>query len=86
MENYKIFYRKSVFKELKILDKKTNQRILKTIELLVSNPRPANSKKLKSQEEIFRVRVGDYRILYLISDAEKQIIITSVLHRKEAYR
>lgn len=86
MENYKLFYRKSVFKELKILDQKTNHRIIKVIESLVTNPRPANSKKLKSQEEIFRVRVGDYRILYLISDVDKQIIITSVLHRKEVYR
>jgi mRNA interferase RelE/StbE len=86
LENYKIFFRKSVFKELKILDKKTNQKIIRSIKSLAINPRPINSKKIKYREEIFRVRVGDYRILYEINDSLKQIIVASVLHRKEAYR
>jgi len=53
---------------------------------LASNPRPSNCKKLVGGERDWRVRVGDYRVLYEIDDAEKSVRILNVKHRREAYR
>lgn len=60
-------------------------RIKKEIALLQNNPRPHGTIKL-TQEEGYRQRVGDYRILYRINDHAKEIFIYRIKHRKEAYR
>jgi mRNA interferase RelE/StbE len=52
---------------------------------LKENPRPLGVKKLKGQEG-YRIRLGNYRILYLVDDRERKIEIFSIAHRKEVYR
>ena len=52
---------------------------------LAENPRPATARKLVNREE-WRLRVGNYRILYLIDDAQQTITITAIAHRREIYR
>ena len=70
MESYRIVVKKSVSKDLKKIPKKDVQRILEAIEALAQDPRPPQSKKLSGQER-YRLRQGDYRILYSIEDVKR---------------
>nr|NCS28884.1 type II toxin-antitoxin system RelE/ParE family toxin [Microcystis aeruginosa F13-15] len=55
------------------------------IRLLTDTPRPSGVKKLKGYDDTYRIRIGDYRIIYKIQDQEMFIIILSSIHRKDAY-
>jgi mRNA interferase RelE/StbE len=85
MAEYKIFFRKSVWKDFESIPKKELNRILEKIESLSENPRPSGSQKLSGQER-YRIRQGRYRILYSIQDKELTIWIVKVGHRKDVYR
>ena len=85
--SYKIQINKHVLKDLEILPIKTNRAIAKAIDDLSDNPRPEGSKKLKGQiEYMWRIRVGDYRVLYTIEDEIKIVEITKIGHRKNIYK
>lgn len=60
-------------------------RILPRIERLASIPRPPRCKKLKGGDKEWRIRVGDYRIVYEIDDKARTIDVTRIAHRREAY-
>ena len=81
---YNISLKESAKKEIGSLEKKEIKRILDRIKDLATNPRPVNSKKLA--EDQYRVRQGDYRIIYEVFDDIKKIAIVKVRHRKEVYR
>lgn len=85
MEEYKIFFKKSVEKDLKIIPKKYLLKILHRIEGLKGNPRPDGSEKLTGQNR-YRVRQGVYRIVYSIQDNELTIWVVKIAHRKEIYK
>ncbi|MCK4541546.1 MAG: type II toxin-antitoxin system RelE/ParE family toxin [Spirochaetales bacterium] len=72
------------FKELGRLKKEDRDRVLKAIKQLQVNPRPVGCRKLKNREG-WRVRIGDYRVIYTIHDDELIILILKVGHRKEVY-
>ena len=72
-------------KELEALPRKDRMRIVEKIEGLAGNPRPTGSAKL-SGEEKYRLRQGDYRILYSIQDASTTVTIVKIGHRREVYR
>jgi mRNA interferase RelE/StbE len=55
------------------------------LEALIEAPRPPGCKKLKGGEKEYRIRVGDYRIIYTIDDLAKAIEVTRVAHRREVY-
>src|SRR4029079_1732782 len=61
-------------------------RILKQIETLVGNPRPSGVAKLEGANDLWRVRVGEWRVVYRISDRERLVDVISVRHRRDAYR
>ena len=83
---YKITIKKSALKEIQELPKPYVQKITSAIDALSQNPRPVSSKKLKGEEEyIWRIRVGDYRVLYIIEDVIKIVDIRKVGHRKDVY-
>jgi len=86
MPDYQIVFSRTARKELEILDNELVRRILRKIESLATNPRPPGCEKLKGQENLWRVRVGDYRIIYTISDNDRIIDIALIRHRKDAYR
>ncbi len=86
MASYKITLKRSVEKDLRALSKKTILRVLKRIEQLKDDPRPRQSIKLTGAERLYRIRVGDYRVIYEIDDNEGQISIIYVRHRRDAYR
>ncbi len=85
MARYKITIKKSAIKELENTPKKDLQRIVKRIGSLVWNPRPYGSQKLAAQN-CFRIRAGDYRIVYSINDKDLAVDIIKIGHRREIYR
>jgi mRNA interferase RelE/StbE len=82
---YTVKIKRSAEKELDNLPTKTHDKVINILLSLKENPSPHNSKKLRGREG-YRIRVGDYRILYLIDESDKNIEIISVAHRKEVYR
>jgi mRNA interferase RelE/StbE len=85
MAVYKIFFRRSVLKDLAKIPKKELQRIIKKIEKLAHDPRPKGCEKISGQER-FRIRQGNYRIIYSIQDDELTIWVVKIGHRREIYR
>lgn len=82
---FQIILPKSVQKELDRLPDEITQRILTRLAGLETSPRPADVKKLKGRDA-WRIRVGDYRVIYEIHDRILQVIVIAVGHRREIYR
>ncbi|MBI5772171.1 MAG: type II toxin-antitoxin system RelE/ParE family toxin [Verrucomicrobia bacterium] len=82
---YQVILSKSVQKELDRLPDDMASRILARLAGLETNPRPADVKKLKGRDA-WRIRVGDYRVIYEIHDRVLQVIVITVGHRREIYR
>ena len=82
---YRVILPRSVQKELDRLPDDVVKRILARLTQLESNPRPADVKKLKGRDA-WRIRVGDYRVIYEIHDRELQILVITIGHRREIYR
>ncbi len=85
MENYELEIKKSAQKELEKLPKKDIQVIVEKINGLRKNPRGPKSIKLSGDEK-YRLRVGNYRVLYEIVDKILMIYVIKIAHRKEVYR
>lgn len=84
MASYSLVIRKSAAKEIEKTPKPDRLRIIKKIQDLAENPRPDGCKKLSAQEK-YRIRQGNYRILYEIMDQQLIITVVKVRHRKDAY-
>jgi mRNA interferase RelE/StbE len=82
---YRVILPKSVQKELDRLPEEIAARIMARWSALESNPRPPDVKKLKGRQG-WRVRAGDYRIIYEILDRELVVIVVTIGHRREVYR
>ena len=85
MASFSIVFKKSVYKDMSSIPPKDNRSILEAIRYLSENPKPVQTKKLSGDEK-FRLRCGNYRILYEINDTEVVICIVKVGHRKDIYR
>ncbi len=85
MGRYRIVFRKSVTRDIRRIPDRDLRRILATIDSLSEDPRPTGVERL-SGEERYRVRQGDYRILYEIRDDEVIVVAVKVGHRKDIYR
>jgi mRNA interferase RelE/StbE len=83
---YAIKYRRSVAKDLRRLPKNLLPAGVKRIQKLAKNPMPAGASKLRGTDNMYRVRQGDYRIVYSIENRQLIIIIVRVAHRKDAYK
>jgi len=84
MADFKIEIKRSAAKELEKIQKQDRDRIIERIQALAADPRPPQSKKL-SGEEKYRVRQGDYRVLYQIYDEVITVVVVKVAHRREVY-
>jgi mRNA interferase RelE/StbE len=85
MDEYLIVFARSARKELESLPEATARRILTRIESLAAEPRPRGCLKLSGSDDYWRIRVGEYRVLYSIDDSELLIDVVAVRHRKDAY-
>jgi mRNA interferase RelE/StbE len=83
--SYSLDIKRSAAKEISDLRKADCQRIVAKIQLLASNPRPNGCEKLSGAEK-YRIRQGDYRILYEIDDSIKLVTIVKIGNRREVYR
>lgn len=82
---YEIEFTTAAARDFKKLDPQVCRRIVPAIEALADDPRPTGVKKLKGEVDLWRIRVGDYRIIYEIEDAKLVIYVLRVSHRKDAY-
>jgi mRNA interferase RelE/StbE len=83
---YRVEVKERAIKELDKLQADIGSKVLNSLEALASNPRPAQSRKLVETASSYRLRVGDYRVLYQIDDKDKIITVYRVAHRREVYR
>jgi mRNA interferase RelE/StbE len=86
MENYELVWKKSAEKDLKKIDSQYIPQIIRKAENLSSDPFPENSRKIQGAETSYRIRIGDYRIIYQVDSGRRIVIIFHVRHRKDAYR
>jgi mRNA interferase RelE/StbE len=83
--NYAVDVKPSARKELERLPDKVLARAVSKIESLGQSPRPAGCKKLKGYKDKWRIRVGDWRVVYIIDDGTKLVSVTRIAHRREVY-
>ena len=86
MSKYLITFARSARKELEALDGKLVNTIFPKIENLSIEPRPAGCRKLAGNKHLWRLRVGDYRVVYSIDDDKNLVDIIAVRDRKDAYK
>ena len=83
---YQVLYEKNVLKDLDKIPNQDVERILFIFKTLSSDPHPRGSKKLSGKLNLYRMRQGNYRIVYAVAHKEKELRIVLVRHRKEVYR
>jgi mRNA interferase RelE/StbE len=82
---YKVTITGRAERELKRLDRQVKNRVVKAVLDLASNPRPGGCLKVKSEEGVWRIRIGDWRIGYQVNDASLEVVIIRIGHRSEFY-
>ena len=83
---YRIEWRPGARRDLLRLERNLQTRVFQRVDALAGNPRPEGCRKLTGDEHLYRVRVGDYRVLYEIRDAVLVVTVVEVGHRREVYR
>jgi len=83
---YRLLIRRPAEKEIAGLQPDLRSRIIEKIRLLTTTPRPPGCKKLSGEDRAWRIRVGDYRVVYEINDSAQCVEIRVVAHRREVYR
>jgi len=86
MARYEIEISRSAEKQLRKLPRKEQTRVVEAILPLADNPRPLGARKLSGYADVFRIRVGQYRILYSVSSGRLVIIILKIGHRRDVHR
>ena len=85
MGSYSVRVQRSAAREIEAVPRKDRERIIERIRTLSDDPRPPGSKKL-SGREAYRIRQGDYRVVYTVSDENRLVMVSVVAHRGDAYR
>lgn len=85
MASYRLLIKPSAASELEALPLKERKRIAAKIQRLTSNPRPNGTEKLSGLDR-YRLRQGDYRVLYAVDDANETVLIVKIGHRRDVYR
>ena len=86
MARYSIEISRTAEKQLKKLNRDDQRRVVKAIVALADDPHPRGSRSLTGYDDVFRIRVGPYRVLYSVSGKKLVIIILKIGHRKDVYR
>jgi mRNA interferase RelE/StbE len=86
MESYRVEFAIGVESDLRKIPAKQAARIILASEKLAANPKPPGSVKLVGRDEEYRIRVGDYRVIYQIHDSVLIVLVVEVGHRKDIYR
>ena len=86
MASYRVILKPSIEKDLRSLTPSVLKRVFKRIQTLEDDPRPRGALKLAGAEQLYRIRIGDYRIVYTIDADSRQVIVYYVRHRRDVYR
>ena len=83
---YLLEFTSAADQQFRKLPKNVQARLKPHIDALTQNPRPSGIEKLKGEENVFRLRVGDYRVLYEVHDKVLLVLVVKIGHRREVYR
>ena len=83
---YQVILEEPAQRQLRKLDRLTQRRLLRACARLEVNPRTAQSKRLKGMSDLYRLRVGDYRVLYRIEDKRLLVLVIALGHRRDIYK
>jgi mRNA interferase RelE/StbE len=83
---YRVLLERAAEKDLSRLSSEMHDRVIAAIQALANNPRPPGCRKLAGSKHDWRIRVGDYRVVYEIADAIRVVRVNRVRHRREVYR
>ena len=86
MATYEVKFATSAAKEFRSLPLELKRRVGAVIDRLSEDPRPPGVRKLVGRERLYRIRVGQYRVVYEVDDKEQLIRVTRIRHRREVYR
>ncbi|TPW76893.1 type II toxin-antitoxin system RelE/ParE family toxin [Schumannella sp. 10F1B-5-1] len=84
--NYAIAFDRRAAKEFAGLEKREARRVRDAIRALSEDPHPPGSIKLSGVDDLFRIRIGDYRVIYSVDDGILTVLVVRVAHRREVYR
>lgn len=83
---YSVFLERAAERDLDRLPSRLHDRVIAAIQKLATNPRPSGCRKLTGSENDWRVRVGDYRVVYEIDDKARELRVNRIRNRREVYR
>lgn len=83
---YQIEFSRQADRQFRNLPSQIQQRLKSRIDSLAATPRPYGSEKLSGADQLYRIRVGDYRIIYAVQDDRLLVLVVKVGHRREVYR
>lgn len=82
---YEVFLERAARKDLEVLPARVFRQVIACVRGLALDPRPPGARKIVGSDNAWRVRLGDYRVVYEVDDAAFRVIVYRVRHRKEAY-
>lgn len=85
MAKYTVDIKQSARRELEDLSNSLVARLVPKIGGLAANPRPSGCRKLRGYKDLWRIRVGNYRVVYFIDDDRKTVSVTRIAHRRDVY-
>lgn len=85
MADFTITVARSARREIEALDTTILKRIFPKLEALAREPRPQGCRKLRGESNLWRIRIGDHRVLYSVDDALRLVDIVAIRHRSQAY-
>ncbi len=85
MAKYALDIKPSARKEMENLSDSLIARLTPKIDGLAANPRPSGCRKLRGYRDLWRIRTGDYRVVYIIDDDRKTVSVTRIAHRRDVY-
>jgi len=86
MANYKIEVSATAEKQIRGLGRDEQVRVLRAIQQLATDPRPRGARKLRGYDDVYRIRVGTFRVIYSVESGRLLVIVLKVGHRKDIYR
>lgn len=86
MASYAVTFARSARRELENLDGSLAKRVISRIEGLAQEPRPTGARKLQGEQNLWRIRIGDHRVIYNVDDRKRIVDIVRIRHRREVYR
>ena len=87
MAGYRLRIKSSAAKELESVDRKADRRrLIERISALSGDPRSAGAEKLAGHQDRYRIRQGNYRVVYTVDDARREVMVFRIGHRRDVYR